>query len=72
MSTTTATVLVTGGCGFIGSALVRLLLGSRESRDWRVVNLDALTYAAAPDAAKYALDAEKTDSSNYVFEHADV
>ena len=39
------TVLVTGGCGFIGTNLVRLLL---ESGQYRVVNLDALTYAANP------------------------
>lgn len=37
------TVLVTGGCGFIGVNFVRLLLETRE--DWRVVNLDKLTYA---------------------------
>ena len=36
-------VLVTGGCGFIGSNLVRWLL--RERPGWRVVNLDELTYA---------------------------
>ena len=36
-------VLLTGGCGFIGSNLVRLLLAERP--DWRVVNLDKLTYA---------------------------
>jgi len=36
-------VLVTGGCGFIGANLVRLLL--RERPAWRVVNLDKLTYA---------------------------
>ena len=37
------TVLVTGGCGFIGTNFVRLLVKSGE---YRVVNLDALTYAA--------------------------
>ncbi len=36
-------VLLTGGCGFIGSNLVRLLLAERPG--WRVVNLDKLTYA---------------------------
>jgi dTDP-glucose 4,6-dehydratase len=36
------TVLVTGGCGFIGSNFVRLLCADPS---WRVVNLDALTYA---------------------------
>jgi len=36
-------VLVTGGCGFIGSNLVRHLRAERP--DWTVVNLDLLTYA---------------------------
>jgi dTDP-glucose 4,6-dehydratase len=36
------TVLVTGGCGFIGSNFVRLL---SANGDWRVINLDKLTYA---------------------------
>jgi dTDP-glucose 4,6-dehydratase len=39
----TRTVLVTGGAGFIGSNFVHLL--AEERPDWRVVNLDALTYA---------------------------
>lgn len=39
------TVLVTGGCGFIGSHFVRLLLLEKA---WRVVNLDKLTYAGDP------------------------
>ena len=37
------TILVTGGAGFIGSNFLHLL--HREHADWRVVNLDALTYA---------------------------
>ena len=39
------TVLITGGSGFIGANLVRLLVHGGE---YRVVNLDALTYAANP------------------------
>lgn len=39
------TILVTGGCGFIGTNLVRLLVGNGK---YRVVNVDALTYAANP------------------------
>jgi dTDP-glucose 4,6-dehydratase len=41
-----ATVLVTGGCGFIGSNCVRYLLESDP--DVRVVNFDCLTYAGNP------------------------
>ncbi|NNC16305.1 dTDP-glucose 4,6-dehydratase [Corallococcus exiguus] len=36
-------VLVTGGCGFIGSNLVKYL--RRERPDWKIINLDKLTYA---------------------------
>ena len=37
------TVLVTGGCGFIGVNFVRLLL--ETEKEWQVINLDKLTYA---------------------------
>ena len=36
-------MLVTGGCGFIGSNFIHLVARTRP--DWRVVNLDLLTYA---------------------------
>lgn len=39
----TKTCLVTGGCGFIGTNFVRRILEMHP--DWRVINLDALTYA---------------------------
>ena len=37
------TILITGGCGFIGSNFVRLILGSLNA--CRIINIDNLTYA---------------------------
>ena len=45
-------ILITGGAGFIGSAVVRLAI----TRGHRVVNLDALTYAASLESIEYVLD----------------
>jgi dTDP-glucose 4,6-dehydratase len=53
------TVLITGGSGFIGTNLVRLLL---QNGEYRVVNLDALTYAANPLSLT-----DLEDNRNYVF-----
>ena len=53
------TVLITGGSGFIGTNLVRLLV---QSGEYRVVNLDALTYAANPLSL-----ADLEGTQNYVF-----
>jgi dTDP-glucose 4,6-dehydratase len=58
------TVLVTGGTGFIGSAVVRLLI---DETDVTVVNLDKLTYAANP-AALTAVEGH----AGYRFERADI
>ena len=56
-------ILVTGGAGFIGSAVVRQAIGDGH----QVVNLDALTYAACLDNV-----AEVADSPVYAFEKADI
>lgn len=40
------TLLVTGGAGFIGTNFIKTILAKKS--DWRVVNLDALTYAGNP------------------------
>jgi dTDP-glucose 4,6-dehydratase len=57
-------VLITGGAGFIGSALIRYLMAET---DVDIINLDKLTYAASPAA----LDAVQ-GSSRYRFEQADI
>jgi len=40
-------ILLTGGCGFIGSAVVRRIL---RATDHSIVNVDKMTYAASEDA----------------------
>ena len=59
-------LLVTGGCGFIGSNYVRHLLASAEGPA-TVVNLDALTYAGNP-----ANLADWGDSPRYRFVEGDI
>ena len=57
------TIIVTGGAGFIGSALVRALVGAGES----VVTIDKLTYAGNPDNL-----ASVAGNPNHVFIEADI
>lgn len=57
-------ILVTGGAGFIGSAVIRhIISNTRDS----VVNVDKLTYAGNLESLR-----EVSDSDRYVFEHADI
>ena len=56
-------LLVTGGAGFIGSAVVRQAVAAGHE----VVNLDALTYAACLDNVR-----DVAASPLYAFEHADI
>lgn len=59
-------VLITGGCGFIGSAMVRWLFRKRDF-DGRVVNLDWLTYAGNQENVVGLVDERR-----YRFVHGDI
>ena len=61
----TRTVLVTGGAGFIGSNFIQMLRQDRP--DWRIVNMDALTYAGNLENLK-----EHQDDAEYTFVHGDI
>ena len=58
-------IMVTGGAGFIGSHLVRLLV--RKYPQYRIVNVDALTYAGNLANLK-----DLEDAPNHVFVKADI
>lgn len=58
------TILVTGGAGFIGSAVIRHLI---NDTDFSVVNLDKLTYAGNLESL-----ADCSRSPKYVFEQVDI
>ncbi|MGB4268092.1 MAG: dTDP-glucose 4,6-dehydratase [Spirochaetota bacterium] len=59
------TILVTGGCGFIGSNFIPYFLSHHS--DYRIVNIDKLTYAADRNNVK-----EIEDNPNYIFVHGDI
>ena len=59
------TILVTGGAGFIGSNFIRLML--KRHPDYKIINVDALTYAGNLENLKDVLN-----NPNYTFIKADI
>ncbi|MCM8525857.1 MAG: dTDP-glucose 4,6-dehydratase [Lentisphaeraceae bacterium] len=57
-------ILVTGGAGFIGSALIRFIINSTEHE---VINVDKLTYAGNLESLLSV-----SDSTKYTFEQVDI
>lgn len=58
------TILVTGGAGFIGSAVIRHLI---NDTDHKVINVDKLTYAGNLESL-----ISVSDNPRYIFEHVDI
>ena len=56
--------MITGGSGFIGSALIRLII---KETNHQVLNVDKLTYAGSADSTK-----EVSSSKNYEFSRTDI
>jgi dTDP-glucose 4,6-dehydratase len=58
------TIIITGGCGFIGGHFIRLI---NRLTDWRVVNVDKLTYAGSVNGI-----ADLQEGQRYRFVKADI
>jgi len=58
------TVLITGGAGFIGSALIRHLISCTE---YKIINIDKLTYSGNLESLKSV-----EENQNYIFKQIDI
>jgi len=61
---TSSTIFITGGAGFIGSALIRLLIADS---DWHIVNIDKLTYAGNLESLSML-----SNNPRYMFSQTDI
>jgi len=61
-------LMVTGGCGFIGSNFIRFMLRQPDFTG-RIINVDKLTYAGNPDNVR---ELKERFPGRYVFERADI
>lgn len=61
-------LLVTGGCGFIGSNFIRYLIGNPDFSG-RIINVDKLTYAGNPENLA---DIAQAYPERYVFQKVDI
>lgn len=61
-------MLVTGGCGFIGTNFIHYLLNESDYKG-RVINVDSLTYAGNPENLK---EVQETYGDRYIFVKADI
>jgi len=61
-------LMVTGGCGFIGSNFIHYILNKTDFSG-RIINVDKLTYAGNPENV---MEIEKMYPERYIFERADI
>jgi len=61
-------LLVTGGCGFIGSNFIRYLINNKDFSG-RIINVDKLTYAGNPENLT---DIASAFASRYIFQKVDI
>ncbi len=61
-------LLVTGGCGFIGSNFIRHLINN-SNFSGRIINVDSLTYAGNPENLT---DIASDFASRYIFQKVDI
>lgn len=61
-------LMVTGGCGFIGSNFIRYLLDQEDFKG-RIINVDKITYAGNPENL---IDIPSRYPGRYVFERVDI